>query len=117
MQELIVSKSLEPMVHNPDLMSESNWAYLASMEVATDIQEDVNLFGAQAHGNASPFGQQIDRKQSVQAGQKGGNRGVQAEKGAKKEQVNKDALDRLQGIIDPEDSRFDKLKTESIGVW
>ena len=51
MQELIVSKSHESMVLNSELMSESNWAYLASMEVANDIQEDVNLFGAQQSVN------------------------------------------------------------------
>jgi hypothetical protein len=46
MQDLVLSKRLESMVYNPELMSESNWAYLASMEVVKDITEDVNLFGA-----------------------------------------------------------------------
>ena len=46
MQDLILSKVNEPMVLNPELISESTWAYLASMEVLQDISEDVNLFGA-----------------------------------------------------------------------
>lgn len=118
MQELIVSKTHESMVHNPDLMAESNWAYLASMEVATDIHEDVNLFGAQTQTSASNiFSNQLERKQSIQASGKGGPRGTQAEKSGKESSANKDAMERLQGIIDPEDPRFDKLKTESIAVW
>ena len=45
MQDLVLSKRLESMVFNPELMTESNWAYLSSMETVKDIHEDVNLFG------------------------------------------------------------------------
>ena len=103
------------MVYNPELMSESNWAYLASMEVAKDIQEDVNLFGAQIQaGVDNLYGALVDRKSAAPG--KGGPRG-QKEKGWNKEGENKDAIDRLQGIIEVEDPRFEKLKNESIGVW
>ena len=31
--------------------------------------------------------------------------------------MSKDAMGRLQGIIDPEDPRFEKLKSESLNAW
>ena len=47
MQDLILSKRLEPMVFSPDLVADSNWAYLQSQEVRKDIQEDAYLGGGQ----------------------------------------------------------------------
>ena len=64
------------MVYNPELMSESNWAYLASMEVVKDITEDVNLFGAHGLSTTNLFSSHLDRKQtSLQSSNKAGSRG------------------------------------------
>lgn len=63
MQDLILSKRLESVVFNPDLMSESNWAYLTSMEAVKDIHEDVNLFGTSNQLIGGMYGSaQLDRK-------------------------------------------------------
>lgn len=62
MQDLITSKRLESMVFNPELMSESNWAYLTSMEVVKDIQEDINLFSNQQQPVGGQFGAQMHQK-------------------------------------------------------
>ena len=48
---------------------------------------------------------------------KGASRGAPAEKGGTHVKANKDAVDRLEGIIDAEDPRFDKLKAESTKTW
>ena len=75
----------------------------------------MNLFGAQIQaGVDNLYGALVDRKSAAPG--KGGPRG-QKEKGWNKEGENKDAIDRLQGIIEVEDPRFEKLKSESIGVW
>ena len=44
------------MVFNTDLMSDSNWAYFASMEVVKDIYEDVNLLGPVPPGTSAYYG-------------------------------------------------------------
>ena len=62
MQDLITSKRLESMVFNPELMSESNWAYLTSMEVVKDIQEDINLFNNLQQPVGGQFGSQMNLK-------------------------------------------------------
>lgn len=119
MQDLILSKRLESMVFNPDLMGTSDWAYLASMEFVKNISEDVNLFGAPSGGNSGLFGSQFERSNNtLSRGAGGAGRGPgQADKVVSKDTEDKDLVERLQGIIDAEDPRFDKLKSESISVW
>ena len=41
MQELLLSKKLESIVYNVDLLADSNWAYLGSMDGDRVKQEDV----------------------------------------------------------------------------
>lgn len=112
MQDLILSKRLEPMVFSPDLLQDSNWAYLNSQEVEKNVTVDVSLGEGQAsaakssaHGNlfrgSQPGGAQAQRSGQPQAGK----------------HAEQEVFDRLQCIIDTEDPRFEKLKQENIKFW
>ena len=112
MQDLVVSKQLESMVFNLDLMADSNWAYLGSMDGDRVKLEDVNSYGTFTPHNSHSGGlfgapSMLDRKA------KGANdvKNI-SEKGGTTE--SHDLLQRLEGIVDPEDPRFEKLKTESL---
>ena len=81
MQDLILTKRLEPLAFSPELLTDSNWAYLQSHSIKgrEDVQEDASLgggqvtvaAGAQAGGlyrGSQPGGNQAQRGAQSQGG-------------------------------------------------
>jgi hypothetical protein len=114
MQDLILTKRLEPLAFSPELLTDGNWAYLQSHGIKgrENVQDDVGPGGSQTTAAA---GTQVGGLyRGSQPGGSQAQRGTQSQGG---KQAEKEVFDRLQCVIDTEDPRFERLKAENIKFW
>ena len=78
------------MVFSPDLLTDSNWAYLQSQEVRKDIQDDANPGGIQV---AAATGVQVGGL--YRGNQPGGSQAQRAGQPQGGKQAEKEVFDRL----------------------